>query len=682
MSVPESAEFSFTWQAMKLLGKSLYSNPWAAISELVANGFDANARNVWILLDLSDGKTTATLEVLDDGCGMDRRGIQDYVQVGRNRRISDISPLEHPMGRKGIGKLAALYLSNEFYLATKSSNESSIWHLSVDESMEQEQRPALRRFDGAPPFSLEAHWDQQQTGTILSIRNIDLRGTGDAALRVLGPKLANQFLLSSMDSRQIWLCVRKNRTDQTTFSPVEKYVAFKNYMLTYTHFDQRSDCPAELSGTEASDVHLLVGDVETTVPVQRGDLIQFQSRSKDHALAGTIDLVIPDGSTRKFEYSLTGWLAVHATIKPSLAKINDSRFEKNPFYNPAQIRLYVRNKLASENILHMLGITQAYANYIEGEISFDLLDEDNLPDIATTNRQGFDENDPRVEQLQRILKPLVRGLIREREKVITGLRDRQQQAVEGKKARAKKAFLQEVRQDFETAGIDRATADDLLIPMSNKLSGDALEPKIYHKVFLSHSRKDKGLLDFIYYLLMEKGAMDDEIFYTSKDKNPSDPVDLRALTKLMRENIVDVKTRILYVTSPGFGKSMYCLFEGGAGWATRAIGDFDLLTTNYSDAPVFLHNGNTLQNLMNSSGCIELTQDVYSEIVRALNHLVDHLNSGREILGSDEFIERFSTDDIPPSHRRSGKPITSFMDPAFVDLWNEYVQKQGPWYSS
>ena len=42
----QKVEFSFGWLALKLLGKSLYSNAWSAISELVANGFDANAKNI------------------------------------------------------------------------------------------------------------------------------------------------------------------------------------------------------------------------------------------------------------------------------------------------------------------------------------------------------------------------------------------------------------------------------------------------------------------------------------------------------------------------------------------------------------------------------------------------------------------------------------------------------------
>ena len=46
--------FNFTYYAMKLLGKNLYSNPWTAISEIVANGIDAGAPNVYVLVDMRD----------------------------------------------------------------------------------------------------------------------------------------------------------------------------------------------------------------------------------------------------------------------------------------------------------------------------------------------------------------------------------------------------------------------------------------------------------------------------------------------------------------------------------------------------------------------------------------------------------------------------------------------------
>ena len=78
-------DFSFGWLALKLLGKSLYSNAWSAISELVANGFDAQAKNVYVYIDNSD-KGNSIIELFDDGTGMDESGMQTYARVGFNKR--------------------------------------------------------------------------------------------------------------------------------------------------------------------------------------------------------------------------------------------------------------------------------------------------------------------------------------------------------------------------------------------------------------------------------------------------------------------------------------------------------------------------------------------------------------------------------------------------------------------
>ena len=65
----EKIQFNFTYYAMKLLGKNLYSNPWTAISEIVANGIDAGAPNVYVLVDMRN-KEHAVVEIFDDGTGM------------------------------------------------------------------------------------------------------------------------------------------------------------------------------------------------------------------------------------------------------------------------------------------------------------------------------------------------------------------------------------------------------------------------------------------------------------------------------------------------------------------------------------------------------------------------------------------------------------------------------------
>lgn len=77
MSQKDKVDFSFGWLALKLLGKSLYSNSWSAISELVANGFDAGASRVYVYLNIID-KANSTIEIFDNGTGMTRKEIEIY----------------------------------------------------------------------------------------------------------------------------------------------------------------------------------------------------------------------------------------------------------------------------------------------------------------------------------------------------------------------------------------------------------------------------------------------------------------------------------------------------------------------------------------------------------------------------------------------------------------------------
>jgi hypothetical protein len=107
------------------LGVKLYDRVSAVVAELVANGHDADAENVWIEVPLNTvlaSKDPATGEpvdrgylivVRDDGHGMTPAESKAYyLQVGRDRRLSvgqgNRSRIKNRpvMGRKGIGKLA------------------------------------------------------------------------------------------------------------------------------------------------------------------------------------------------------------------------------------------------------------------------------------------------------------------------------------------------------------------------------------------------------------------------------------------------------------------------------------------------------------------------------------------------------------------------------------------------
>lgn len=144
--------------------------------------------------------------------------------------------------------------------------------------------------------------------------------------------------------------------------------------------------------------------------------------------------------------------------------------------------MYVRNKLAVSNVLDTLGITQAFTNYIEGEISFDLLDDDLLPDIATSSRQGYNQLDGRWRLLVSILRPLVRSLITRRNEISKSLRQDITETVKRAKDIAVRDYGEYID---EIPDIPSKTKIEVKGMMAMQLKGE-VEAKQNYKIFLSH----------------------------------------------------------------------------------------------------------------------------------------------------------------------------------------------------
>ncbi len=122
------------------LGIQMYQSPVAAVAELVANAWDADAENVRISLpkELDDA---AEFVVKDDGLGMTLEQCEErYLKVGWCRRAAD--PDERSpekgrgiLGRKGIGKFAGFGIAHVIHVETisKETGEKTVFQLDVDE---------------------------------------------------------------------------------------------------------------------------------------------------------------------------------------------------------------------------------------------------------------------------------------------------------------------------------------------------------------------------------------------------------------------------------------------------------------------------------------------------------------------------------------------------------------------
>lgn len=404
--------FNFSYFALKLLGRGLYSNHWSAIAELVANGLDAQAENVKIYINMID-KQHSVIEIFDNGSGMDYEDLAEkYVLIGKDKRDDNELTDEikkQMMGRKGIGKLAALYLSNKYYLISKTEDtEEAAWCLDAS-NVKESDIPHLDKCN-MRNINIECtnEWKAFSTGTMIRLTNVDLTNFGVKTLEGLKARLAD-FYLTDLLKGKIEVCVLNTSNEKRVFQGIEKSIAFKNFYAFFNNTELGFE-------RKLSSGVRIITPIESISQKQRPIILvdpkQFVVKGKKHFHKG-------DGSLTQYEleYEMVGWIGIHTSIKKEDAIINDPDYLRNKAYRPNQLRLYVRKKLAVENFLDYIKNTQAFSNYIEGEISFDILDDDELGDIATSNRQGLVEDDERVQLLIEILKPIINYLIRSRIKL-------------------------------------------------------------------------------------------------------------------------------------------------------------------------------------------------------------------------------------------------------------------------
>jgi signal transduction histidine kinase len=322
-------------------------------------------------------------------------------------------------GRKGIGKLAALYLSSTYYLVSRTKTETSSWCLDMSHVTDNDI-PSMSRQNNVAIESNE-FWKKHTTGTLIKLINVDLRNIGEKTIEGIKARLADYYSFND-NNVDILVALRQTTNDQIVFGKVEKQIAFKNFYAffnnTNTDFCKklakkiflRTSIPEKKFKDSKDEVYYK----ECPVVLLKKD---FETKGEKYFLQGN-----GKESEKSYKYEMCGWIGIHSTIEKEEAKINDDVFLKNKAYQPNRLRVYVRNKLAVENFMEYMQNTQAFGKYIEGEIHFDILDSNELPDIATANRQGYKADTDRIATLIQILKPIIGALIRERSDIGTNLR--------------------------------------------------------------------------------------------------------------------------------------------------------------------------------------------------------------------------------------------------------------------
>ena len=130
-----NVRFSVDAGIINRLGKELVGRQETAVSELVKNAYDADAKNVKLIFINARNKG-GTLEIIDDGTGMNKEEL-----VNGFMRLSSSDKIHNPIsnkyqriraGRKGIGRFATQRLGNKLTIVTQKANLDYALKISID----------------------------------------------------------------------------------------------------------------------------------------------------------------------------------------------------------------------------------------------------------------------------------------------------------------------------------------------------------------------------------------------------------------------------------------------------------------------------------------------------------------------------------------------------------------------
>ncbi len=450
MADNKTIPFNFTYFAMKLLGKNLYSSPWTAVSEIVANGIDAGAENVYVMIDMRN-KEKAVVEIFDDGSGMSFEDLKSkYALIGRNKRLDGENKKGKTLGRKGIGKLAALYLSPRYYIYTKTYSVTSTWEVNTQGILDSDV-PALNQVDyNCSRLISKDIWNALKTGTMIHLSDVDLRKIGPERLKSL-PVILADYYLDTVISANISVCVLDESNKKIEFQKIKKHI---NFDTMYGVFDNTGK---GYKDRLKDKVYITKASADPAVDIPRPTIVLDESKFD---CEGSINMTNLSGEMKTLPYKMIGWIGIHTSLDNSVLERN-SKDGRRIVNHPNALRLYVRGKLAVNNLMPYVASTAAFAPYIEGEISFDVLDDDGFEDSSTSSREGYSATDPRIKKLVEIVGKIITSLVVKRNDVGNKINEelkaiklqKEKEAEEAKKR--KEEAEEEARREKERADQER-----------------------------------------------------------------------------------------------------------------------------------------------------------------------------------------------------------------------------------
>ncbi|MBR6183182.1 MAG: ATP-binding protein [Bacteroidales bacterium] len=532
---------------LELLGPSLYTNIYYVLAELIANAYDADAKNVYIF----DNHDNITIE--DDGRGMSyvAGDVKKYLNVAGISRSTEEEALtpglgRRKMGRKGVGKLAALSVSKIVKVLTIHNGEKSGFILS--RHPDGEFLPAID--EDKIVFS-----KVKESGTSIIMTNPEY--ALHKSLQVIKMNILKIFPLVG---NGFTIHIIRDQDEEVLDNPDETYASQLCALIT---LGQSFSCLAPLVPDEFPNIR------DSLVEIRPSHIIPLSMEGND-------------GITRDYSLEIKGWIGTYKSTRGRKAVLTD--FPDN------FISLFANNKMGEFNILPLVGQNKMNEVFVVGQLHIDLFEETMLPDMALSNRQGYKTDDPRyVAVINYVRNDLLPSVLEKRSRFAAEEKKGQELKKISDLEKQEAAFRQAVV-DFkektsqetinEIAKIAPGTSPDRMkmivdTAIETHIVELGIKPRIdsqKKKLLISHTKADKALADIVYKMLIFNNVPAEIIIYTNCDDEmcriPEGVKVYNYLKRFFVDSYSDQKMYVLFVTSDKSQSSWGALVEVGAAWIT------------------------------------------------------------------------------------------------------------------
>ncbi|HRF28262.1 MAG TPA: TIGR02391 family protein [Candidatus Saccharibacteria bacterium] len=295
-SVDDPLKMSFDPKVIDDLGAKLYSTLPPIIAELIANGYDACAKEVKIELHDGDNQSEKYIVITDNGHGMSYDEINSrYLVVGRKKREAEAGERKckrEPIGKKGLGKLSFFGIARTASIETVQDGKKVSFVMDLDEIH------GATSGSYQPAFEIEDTSDKNGTRITLTkiYRKTDFEK--DALIR----SISNYFIFD--DDFRVFI----KMSTESDFTEIENSVRYEHpdrkaeYTWKFPETALRKEVKQfSFSGDIKGEVMLFDKPVRSSL---RG--VTLFSRRK---LVNLPEFFPVQGSGFFFQY-LTGWLEV------------------------------------------------------------------------------------------------------------------------------------------------------------------------------------------------------------------------------------------------------------------------------------------------------------------------------------------------------------------------------------